>query len=176
MDNQKLIDSAIAMAANFNPEIGNVLKSIPIIVTSAVPRTSVARYNYLENCIQVGPEVVSVETLAAVLLHEGTHALDNANGKLSIDPRRDPISAQVDDEVRAFSEDARFWTTLYPNGKHPPLNEAETSENIWQEAYQRSLLRLNVEESYFPMESQLHRMLGIPLDAVPKLGRGIYRS
>lgn len=166
MNNQKLIDAAIAMVASFNSKTGDILRRIPITISSEVPSNSLARYNFVHKFIQINPEVDSIETLAAALVHEGQHALDDERGVLSKD--YDNVSAAVNDEVRAYTEDLRFWTNLYPNGKQPAISEAEQSENIWQMAERQGLLRRSVEQSYFPEISAISRVLGISFDEAVK--------
>lgn len=62
---------------------------------------------------------------ATVLVHEAAHLYDLLTGRLARDPE-----GCVANEIRAFSEQANAWQTLYgPNGKSDPTSELDTALN-----------------------------------------------
>jgi hypothetical protein len=116
VDNAQLRDVAAAMAQR-QTAIG----------FGRLPAGVGALYQPLQNTIIVADRYrqSSVESIAGLLAHEGTHVYDHARGKLggtSIDC--------YDLEGRAFTNQARLWEALYGrDGKKNPAGELEQQMN-----------------------------------------------
>jgi hypothetical protein len=62
---------------------------------------------------------------ATILVHEATHMYDLLGGQLARDPE-----GCVDNEIRAFSEQANAWQALYgPHGKSEPTSQLDAALN-----------------------------------------------
>jgi hypothetical protein len=87
-----------------------------------------ARYSVQRRTIEIDSRWTEADpqTLAAVLVHEATHAQDAVSGYLATGG----ADACIDSEVRAFRTSARFWLAIFgPGGKPEPTSDLEHQLN-----------------------------------------------
>lgn len=118
--NTELLAQAIGIIAaepTLRP-VADILRTLPISFGPR-PDGTIATFSLTPHphIIVTDGEPLEVNTLAATLLHEGTHALDHATGKLSDGPHgASGVSAYISDEIRAARAESEFWANRYPNG------------------------------------------------------------
>ena len=118
-----------AMQTLLNSQYGDIavlLRNRNVVIAfGEIP--SVANWNPVANRITVSSryQSASPEALAAVLVHEGTHAQDHFRG-LGFATAQDCF----DRELHAFGNSAQFWRALHgPAGKPVPADELEADLN-----------------------------------------------
>lgn len=136
---------AMRLVETHRPDIFTVLKSMPI-KHFPIPGGTIAAYNpdnlemAVNNLLDHSPE-----SLAATLIHEGTHALDHKKGIL-VSPDTSPES--IAGEQRAFRASAEFWQLLYPYGKMPEYCELDAECNEIMRHMHRGSLDGYVHQMY----------------------------
>lgn len=127
--NKAQLDAALALIDTARPDIAAVLHSIPIKAGPLEPG-SWAEYRDQSEGIRVSQTYVGdieTEDLAATLIHEGMHALDDRNGTLG---SNDDIDAIIPAEQRAKRAEVDFIVARNPNGK-PEIDEFDRDMNAW---------------------------------------------
>lgn len=126
--NQALLASALALVDTARPDIAAVLHSIPI-ADGPLDSDVWAEYRDQTEGIRVSQATVGdieTEDLAATLIHEGMHALDDRNGTLG----GSDIDAVIPAEQRAKRAEVDFIVARNPNGK-PEIDEFDRDMNAW---------------------------------------------
>lgn len=95
------------------------------------PRTKLIWINTMYPC--------DIEELAVTLVHEGTHAMDYANGTAKLTGSAVPI------EFHAYTVMAEYWDRRFPNGRHVTNDENEKSVNEWVTFMKKGTLHAKVE-------------------------------
>lgn len=90
----------------------------------------IAEYKPDTKCIVINTDTqLEEDTLAATILHEGVHAMDDQNGTLESSVNWFDPSPLIRQEQKAIRADTQFWSMLYPYGKLPTRNATDVQMN-----------------------------------------------
>lgn len=113
-----VLTDALALVREYRPDIAAVLDTLLPFHAQPLELGTDGRYDSSQDTITLRSTTdFDAETLAAVLIHEGTHALDNRTGNLPKLKRT--LQEATQPEVRAFEASARFWMARHPYGREP---------------------------------------------------------
>lgn len=141
-----MVDRALDLVNQQRPDIARVLDSIPILA-GPTPPSMAGVYDSQHRSIILNSRMnLETDSLAALLIHEGTHALDHVNGLIRF-PKRS-LAEHVQPELRAFRTAGLFWQRLYPYGKYPETNTFDYQTNQTLLAMLRGTLDENVTREY----------------------------
>lgn len=154
--NKADIAAAIALIATVRPDIANLLRTIPI-TTATLDSSTLAQYGPTPAPHIEVSEAATFETedLAASLIHEGTHALDQQNGILG---SAQDLDALIPSEQRAKRVEVDFIKGRNPAGK-PVRDVYDEDINRWIADDKVGNLDSRVAQTY--LMSYLGDMLGI---------------
>lgn len=145
----KRLDDALAIM-DTDPEakvIADFIRTLPTdFADFEHDKESFAVYNPYTKMIWINTQYPEeVEELASTLVHEGTHAMDYANGTAVIDGDVIPI------ETHAYEVTVRYWERRFPHGRHVTNSNNERSNNDWVDAMHNGTLKDTVAELYDPL-------------------------
>lgn len=162
-----IIDDAMNMVNESRPDIAAVLHTMPVTVGD----TRVDEWaQYVHKWLGQPAHIVishkvadtgDTEDVAANLIHEGTHVLDNVNGALDGD------GDQIQTEIRAKQAEMEFLDSDYPANKFPngkPVHDDfDRDADSWLEHYRDGSLTDEVTAVYggSSLESMMRAIFGI---------------
>lgn len=119
MHPQDALPDAFRLVEYHRPDIADTLRVVPLLAGPMIESTS-GMYDPMRRTITLNNRCNFAEdSLAALLIHEGTHADDHRHGIL---PGPDMTLGQyVASEQKAFRAQIKFWSKLYPYGKLPAV-------------------------------------------------------
>jgi hypothetical protein len=115
---------------------------------ASLAASSMGAYQHQGNVILIANAVqdVSVDVLAAILVHEATHLSDAQHARWS-----GSAAECLRFEERAFANEAAFWRAVFgPRGKADPVDEWEQSLNelLRDQTFDRAAARQQVHSAY----------------------------
>lgn len=144
----RVVSDALFLVRYHRPDIDRMLDRVPVI-SGPLPASTGALYNDETRRITLNKfNDWEADSLASLLIHEGTHALDHATGILKV-PRYS-LDDHVMPEIRAFHAQAEFWQRLFPYGKVPVRTNTDVMNNIILEELKTGQLDKHVEVMYRP--------------------------
>lgn len=150
---QAQIDAAMELVDNAYPDIAKVLRKLPIKV-GPLDYGTLADYDAEHKKLTINESFnLDVEDVAANLIHEGTHALDDTLGKLD-------DNDHLPSEKRAKLNEIKFVLARYPNGK-TGANIYDRDINGWIKEYRKGTLDDALAVTYSEEASMIRTLFGI---------------
>jgi hypothetical protein len=161
-----VIANAFRVVEQHRPVIADALRKVQFRLAFMRVDT-VASYSYADDdhierviFINVNALKSDAETLAAVLVHEGTHVIeDTPDHPMGVN---DPLDVVLQDELSAVMTELAFWNELYPNGKTTNLHDPTVALNnhgaeLWRT--NKRELRKQITFGYATAYQQQHGMV-----------------
>jgi len=131
----------MALVRQERPDIASALLHLGAITIDdrTERQASWGLYNQGRREMLINPRITDVYDLAALLLHEGQHCLDDQQGILS------PFGSHVDSEMRAYDTEFTWWQKHFPYGRWDTAHGRDQTffYRMWKNDYLRAYLTVN---------------------------------